>query len=120
MLYCEFLEGTGAPENAYSWAEYQRIEKIYNADDTMEKRDAYALYQKPDELTEALMNEISALRDQNRQLRKEKGNLWGKVDELRAQVKKLESEREWNRNYFRDLKRSLGDALYTLEDKFEI
>ena len=120
MLYCEFLEGTGAPENAYSWAEYQRIEKIYNADDTMEKRDAYALYRKPDELTEALMDEIRALREQNEQLHKGNIRLWEKIDELRAQIKKLESEREWNRNYFRDLKRSLGDALYTLEDKIEI
>lgn len=82
MLYCEFLEGTGAPENAYSWAEYKRIEKIYNADDTMEKRDAYALYQKPDELTEALMKENNMLRDQNRKLHEEKA-------ELREQIKEM-------------------------------
>lgn len=116
MLYCEFLEGTGAPENAYSWAEYQRIEKIYNADDTMEKRDAYALYRKPDELTEALMNEISALREQNRRLRKEKFSLIEEVDELGIQVKRLKSKNELNYSYFQDLKKSI----YTLEDKFEI
>lgn len=44
MLYCEFLEGTGAPDNQHSYKEYKRIEKIYNADDTMEKQDAYAMY----------------------------------------------------------------------------
>ena len=87
MLYCEFLEGTGAPENAYSWAEYKRIEKIYNADDTMEKRDAYAMYREPDELTEALMNEIRELRDQNRRLRKEKAELSEQIEEMNIIMK---------------------------------
>ena len=29
MLYDEFLNGTGATDNAYNYAEYKRIEKIY-------------------------------------------------------------------------------------------
>lgn len=87
MLYCEFLEGTGAPENAYSWAEYQRIEKIYNADDTMEKRDAYALYQKPDALTQALLEEISVLREVTRILRKENMDLSEQIIEMNIIMK---------------------------------
>lgn len=38
MLYSEFLIGTEAPDNAYTYAEYKRIEKIYNADNNPENR----------------------------------------------------------------------------------
>ena len=53
----------------------------------MEKRDAYALYQKPDELTEALMNEIRELRDQNRHLRKERAELSAQIEEMNIIMK---------------------------------
>ena len=49
MLYCEFIEGTGAPENEYTYAEYERINRIYMEDNSLEKSDAYKMYRKPDE-----------------------------------------------------------------------
>ena len=113
MLYCEFLEGTGAPENAYSWAEYKRIEKIYNADDTIEKRDAYTMYREPDELTEALMNEISALRDQNRQLRKEKAELSAQIEEMNI-IMKHDDE------MLRNIGRRIRDLCDEIDDEIEL
>ena len=113
MLYCEFLEETGAPENAYSWAEYQRIEKIYNADNTMEKRDAYALYQKPDALTQTLMKEISVLRDQNRRLRKEKAELSAQIEEMNI-IMKHDDE------MLRNIGRRIRDLYDEIDDEIEL
>ncbi len=58
MLYNEFLEGTKAPENLYTYNEYKRIERIYNYNENMSKEEAYKLYVEPDALTKALLAEI--------------------------------------------------------------
>lgn len=113
MLYCEFLEGTGTTENAYTYAEYKRVEGIYNANENMTKADAYAMYREPDELTVALLNEISSLRTKNADLRLENKSQSKKIEDL-------EFELRFRRDYLKDLKRDLDNALYTIEDKFGI
>lgn len=45
MLYNEFLEGTGAVDNAASYAEYKRVERIYMESDHCTKQDAYRMAQ---------------------------------------------------------------------------
>ena len=67
MLYSEFIVGTGAPDNKHTYSEYERINRIYNEDNRMEKSDAYRMYRKPDELTLELMNELEDARQQARE-----------------------------------------------------
>lgn len=117
MLYYEFLNGTGAPDNAHTYAEYKRIEKIYNADDRMEKSDAYAMYQKPDKLTAALLEEIFKLKEERSGLSCKLRNAEKQVEDMKSQIKKLESNRKWTAEYLEVLGRELRDALYTIEDK---
>lgn len=120
MLYCEFLEGTNAPDNMHTYAEYKRIEEIYNNDNSMEKHDAYALYQKPDALTAELLTEISRLKAENYQLRAKNHKLEKSCDELKENQQKYNSlmeEAQKLKNMFTCFK---DNFYYHLEDKMGI
>ena len=117
MLYSEFLIGTEAPDNMHTYAEYKRIEAIYNNDNTMEKKDAYAMYQKPDQLTESLLEEISKLRMENSDLQYKNKKQAEQIEDMSGQIKTLESDRKWNAEYLEELQKELRDALYVIEDK---
>lgn len=67
MLYSEFLQGTQAKDNLHTYSEFQRIEKIYNSDDSMGKSDAYKMYQEPDALIKTLLEELEDARHQARE-----------------------------------------------------
>ena len=87
MLYDEFLAGTEKPDNAWTFAEYKRIEKIYNNDNRLEKSDAYKMYREPDELTRSL---IEAAEDYKAQMIKAKSEikaLWEEIDQRDQEIK---------------------------------
>ena len=117
MLYSEFLIGTEAPDNMHTYAEYKRIEAIYNNDNSMEKKDAYNMYQKPDEFTKSLLEEISRLRAENSELQYKNKKQSSQIEDMSSQIRTLESNQKWNAEYLKELQKNLCDALYTLEDK---
>lgn len=55
MLYSEFLTGTEATDNEWTYSEYKRIEKIYNDNNEMSKAEAYKMYQEPNKLIQDLI-----------------------------------------------------------------
>lgn len=71
MLYNEFINGTGAPDNVHTYEEFKRIEAIYNADNSLSKADAYAMYQKPLPYIAELMESLEESRDSYRDLCKQ-------------------------------------------------
>lgn len=117
MLYDEFLNGTGATDNAYNFAEYRRIEKIYINSDSMSKADAYKLYVAPNDFIVGLMAQNSRLQSQVYDL---KSKLDGAETALQDATRKYEAEKRWNREYIGQLRRELSDALYTIEDKLGV
>lgn len=120
MLYNEFLNGTNAPDNPHTYAEYKRIEKIYNADNRMEKIDAYKMYQKPDELTKTLLTEISRLKDERYQLESKLNKIKKENEELRkvqSSYKSLQEEAEELKKMFTHF---TNDFYYHMEDKMGI
>lgn len=99
MLYGEFLAGTQQPDNPYTYSEYKRIEAIYNNDNSMEKEDAYKLYQEPNEITAELLDraadykaDLIIARASFREQKEEADRLRKEVGEARAQILKLEIE----------------------------
>lgn len=66
MLYSEFLLGTNAKDNLHTYSEYERINVIYNNNNSMDKTAAYKLYREPDELTSKLLQELEDARTQAR------------------------------------------------------
>ena len=46
MLYSEFLNGTGAPENASTYDQYKEIEAVYMGRESMTKVQAYRLWKR--------------------------------------------------------------------------
>lgn len=120
MLYSEFLIGTEAPNNPHTYAEYKRIEKIYNADNNLEKSDAYAMYQKPEGLTQELLLE-------NQKLKSEVTEQRFKIQDLEKEIKQLKKD-AWKykdlKNEAEELKkqiqRSYDDIMYHMFDKMGI
>lgn len=99
MLYGEFLIGTEQPDNEWTYAEYKRIEAIYNNDNSMSKSDAYKLYQEPNgiiaELLESKTNFKADMIEARAALRaksEEADKLRHEVGEARAQIIRLEAE----------------------------
>lgn len=117
MLYDEFLKGTGAADNGYSYCEYSRINKIYTEDNSMSKEDAYKLYNPPSEFVLSLMSENSAFSDRVKRQRRT-------LDEMEVQLKelsrKVEAEKKWRNEHLSKLRDQLDDALYTIEDKLGV
>lgn len=120
MLYEEFLIGTEAPDNAHTYAEYKRIEVIYNNDNTMEKQDAYAMYQKPDKLTEDLLMEISSLKEKNANLSWKLKRAESKIEELEKIKFRYKSLMEESKNLQKMFTKFSDDFYYHLEDKMGI
>lgn len=120
MLYSEFLIGTEAPDNLHTYAEYKRIEAIYNDDNSMEKQDAYAMYRKPDALTSELLKEISKLQEKNSQLQGKVDQLEKINDELKKNQYRYDSLKEEAKNLKNMFTRFEEDFYYHLEDKMGI
>ena len=120
MLYEEFLIGTEAPDNAHTYAEYKRIEAIYNNDNRMEKQDAYAMYQKPDKLTEDLLLEISRLKEKNADLSWKLKKAEKQIEELEQIKFYYESLKKESKNLQEMFTRFSDDFYYHLEDKMGI
>ena len=120
MLYEEFLIGTEAPDNAHTYAEYKRIEKIYNADNTMEKQAAYAMYQKPDTLVEDLLKEISRLKEKNADLSWELGRAENQIKELKQYKWRYKSLMEESENLKKMFAKFADDFYYHLGDRMGI
>lgn len=120
MLYSEFLIGTEAPDNAHTYAEYKRIEKIYNANNNLEKSDAYAMYQKPEGLTQELLLENQKLKSKVTEQR-------FKIQDLEKEIKQLKKD-AWKykdlKNEAEELKKqiqgSYDDIMYHMFDKMGI
>lgn len=117
MLYSEFLTGTGATDNAYNFAEYKRIEKIYLSDDSMTKSKAYKLYVAPNDFIIGLMTQNSRLQSQVYDL---KSKLDGAETALQDATRKYEAEKRWNREYIGRLRKELSAALYVIDDKLGV
>ena len=120
MLYKEFLIGTEAPDNAYTYAEYKRIEAIYNNDNRMEKQDAYAMYQKPDKLTENLLLEISTLKEKNADLSWEIKKAKKQIEELKKYEWRYKQLMEEAKNLKKMFMKFSDDFYYHLEDKMGV
>ena len=99
MLYGEFLAGTQQPDNPYTYSEYKRIEAIYNNDNSMEKEDAYKLYQEPNEITAELLDraadykaDLIITRASYREKVKEADRIRKELGEARAEILRLEMQ----------------------------
>lgn len=117
MLYSEFLEGTGQPENIWTHKEYERINRIYNDNENMEKEEAYALFQNPVRREDILEIEMEIIKREKFQLELTIKGLREKVSNLEGQVK---AEKEWSNTYLKVMKNDLNNMIYTLEDKLGI
>ena len=120
MLYEEFLIGTEAPDNAHTYAEYKRIEAIYNNDNRMEKQDAYNMYQKPDKLTEDLLLEISRLKEKNADLSWKLKKAENQIKELKRYEWRYKQLMEEAENLKKMFTKFSDDFYYHLEDKMGI
>lgn len=116
MLYSEFLSGTNAKDNLHTYSEYERINVIYNNNDSMDKSDAYKLYREPDELTTKLLHELEDARNQAR-------DYANSLITLRKAHAELVKERDSERRIRISLQSTLEDAAnqahhlyYTLTD----
>lgn len=94
MLYSEFLNGINKTENKYNYAEYERINAIYNANNDMTKEDAYKLYNEPNEVIKALLEENSFLKDLNLNKEIENSKMRKTIQELKDKNASLESVRK--------------------------
>ncbi|MBQ7067128.1 MAG: hypothetical protein IJN92_09955 [Lachnospiraceae bacterium] len=117
MLYSEFLKGTGQPENIWTHKEYERINRIYNDNENMEKEEAYALFQNPVRREDILEIEMEIIKREKFQLELTIKGLREKVSNLEGQVK---AEKEWSNTYLKVMKNDLNNMIYTLEDKLGI
>lgn len=105
MLYSEFLAGTFEPDNLWTHAEYKRIEKIYNDNESMTKEEAYKLYRRPDQLTQIMLDTIGdykaeaisekiareAAEKKAKELQKELGEARQRILNLECQIRRYEN-----------------------------
>lgn len=105
MLYAEFLIGTEKPDNEWTYAEYKRIEAIYNNDNSMSKADAYKMYKDPGELIQGLITDkanykaasiaakslYNSEHEEAEKLRKELGEARVQILRLEQQLRRYES-----------------------------
>ena len=120
MLYSEFLIGTEAPDNAYTYAEYKRIEKIYNADNNLEKSDAYAMYQKPEGLTQELLLENQKLKSKVTEQRFKIQDLEKEIEQLKKDAWKYKDLKNEAKELKKQIQRSYDDIMYHMFDKMGI
>ena len=115
MLYGEFLVGTNQNDNDWTYAEYKRIEAIYNANDSMSKEDAYKMYREPNELIQDLIIDkanyksasIAAKSLYNSEHEKAE-KLSTELGEARAQILRLEQQLRRYENAAHDLYYATG------------
>jgi uncharacterized protein YydD (DUF2326 family) len=105
MLYSEFLTGTEAPDNEYTYSEYERINAIYNNNNSLTKGDAYRMYQEPPQLIKNLIEsrntykaDMIAARAENRATHDELNAKLHELGQARAEILKLEAEINRYRN----------------------
>lgn len=120
MLYSEFLIGTEAPDNAHTYAEYKRIEKIYNANNNLEKSDAYAMYQKPEGLTQELLLENQKLKSKVTEQRFKIQDLEKEIKQLKKDAWKYKDLKNEAEELKKQIQRSYDDIMYHMFDKMGI
>ena len=120
MLYNEFLIGTEAPDNAHTYAEYKRIEKIYNADNNLEKSDAYAMYQGPDKLTQELLSENQKLKSKLTEQRFKIQDLEKEIEQLKKEAWRYKNLKSESEELKRKIQASYDDLMYHMFDKMGI
>lgn len=105
MLYSEFLEATGAPENVFSYCQYRIIEKVYMNDLVATKEEAYKLYDGMHPLYREIIDHATEYYDQA------------------ARIEKLTEELEKEKRIRRSLQDTINQAAqeahrlyYTLTD----
>lgn len=116
MLYNEFLNGTNASDNLYTYSEYKRIECIYNNDNSMDKSDAYAMYQPPSGIIAELLKELDEARTQAREAARTLSILAKAHEELKEDYRKEHSARVSLQATMEEARKQLSDTLYTLTD----
>lgn len=116
MLYSEFLNGTQATDNKYSYQEYKRIEEIYNNDNSMSKEDAYKLYKKPDAFISGLLEDLEDARSQAREISYKYCKLEKESEELKEDYRKEHSIRVSCQLHLSEAKQKINDLAYFIND----
>lgn len=114
------LKETLAPDNAYTYAEYKRIEKIYNADNNPEKSDAYAMYQKPDGVIQELLLENQKLKSEITEQRFKIQDLEKEIEQLKKNKWKYKDLKNEAEELKKQIQRSYDDIMYHMFDKMGI
>ena len=120
MLYSEFLTGINGIESIYNYSEYERINAIYSASNSMTKEEAYKLYKAPEgvtlELIKAYENERDLFFDlymENQRLKKEAENLKKELEE----TKRIRDAAQYRLDdTVAELKKTLNNIEYILND----
>lgn len=120
MLYSEFLTGINGIESIYNCSEYERINAIYSASNSMTKEEAYQLYKAPEgvtlELIKAYENERDLFFDlymEHQQLEKEVENLKKELEEARRIKNAVQYRLD---NTVSELKKAVNNIEYILND----
>lgn len=116
MLYSEFLIGTGAKDNLYTYSEYQRIEHIYNNDNLIDKCDAYKLYNEPSPIISQLISELEQARTNERDIAYKFASLESEHNEVKKEWEKEKRLRISLQATIREATQQIHKAYYTLTD----
>lgn len=112
MLYEEFLIGTEKPDNEWTYAEYKRIEAIYNNDNSMEKSDAYKMYQEPNDLIKALLDKISDYKAEMICAKAENRSLKSQVERLERVAKAKQAQIDEIERIINDIPKRVEAVFY--------
>lgn len=116
MLYSEFLEGTKAPDNLYTYSEYERINKVYTDCDLMTKQEAYKMYMKPSKVIQELLTMLDEERSQAREIAYQYYKLEKEHNELLESHRKEHSARISLQATLDEAAQKAHDLYYLLTD----
>lgn len=115
MLYSEFLQGTQAPDNRWTFKEYKRIEEIYN-NNAITHEEAYKLYQEPDAFTACLLSDYAKVKTDKIYYSIKIDNLTKELEAVKAELEKEQRLRRSIQETINQAAKEAHDLYYLLND----